>query len=72
MKEFKFLTNIYDPNKEDAFWTVLRSWDETQEQAWSHHLYWLKDKILGRPQESDFYTTEQLESMGMVGVYVLE
>lgn len=34
--------------------------------------YWLKDKFVGEPSPSNVYTVEQMEEMGMVGIYVSE
>lgn len=30
---------------------------------------WLEGKVLGKPKATDTYTVEDLEGMGMVGVY---
>lgn len=33
------------------------------------HVKWLKDKLIGRPKATETYTAEQLEAMGMIGIY---
>ena len=65
----KFLMNIYNPELPDVYRTVLRSFEETQEEAWQHHLNWLQGKIIGDPVATEFYTVEQLKAMNLVGVY---
>ena len=66
----RFLSNTHDPKDKNAPMFVARSSDETQEQAWANHLYWLKGKFIGEPQATEAYTVEQLKEMGMVGVYM--
>lgn len=68
----KWLTNIYNPNRPDAFQYIYSELGESIDQAWSNHLEWLKDKIILEPKATDTYTVEQLEEMGMVGVYSRE
>jgi len=65
----KFLSNTYDPKRKDAKMHVVRSFHGTDEQAWKHHQEWLQGKVIGRPKATDAYSVEQLEEMGMVGVY---
>lgn len=65
----RFLTNTHDPKDKLAPMYVSRSFDETQKEAWLRHLEWLKDKVIGEPQATKAYTTEQLKEMGLVGVY---
>ena len=65
----RFLSNTHDPKDENAPMYVVRSFHETQEQAWANHLEWLKDKVIGDPQATEAYTVEQLKEMCMVGVY---
>lgn len=65
----KFLSNIHNPDDEYASAYVTRSFHETQEEAWQHHIEWLKGKVITRPKATDKYTIEELEAMGMVGVY---
>jgi hypothetical protein len=65
----KWLTNIYDPSRPDAQLHVYSGPKEDRDRAWKDHLAWLKDKVILEPQATDTYTVEQLEEMGMVGVY---
>ena len=68
----KWLTNTHDPNDPHAPMYVVRTLDETYEGAWRNHCEYLSDKIIGRPQATSKYAVEQLEEMGMVGVYARE
>jgi len=69
----RFLGNTHNPaDVEGAKRSLIVSFDETPDQAWAHHLEWLADKIIGRPQASADYTVERLEAEGIVGVYVKE
>ena len=65
----EFLTNTHDPKDKYAKMYVARSIYETPEEAWAHHVEWLKDKVIGEPQATEAYTVEQLKEMGLVGVY---
>ena len=66
----KFLSNTYNPNDEDkAKMYLVLNFRESREDEWQRWLDWLKGKVIGRPQASDTYTVEQLEAMGLVGVY---
>jgi hypothetical protein len=70
----EFLGNKYDTNRPDAYVNFERSKEaffdrNLDNQEWASHLKWLQDKIISRPKATDHFTTEQLENMGMVGVY---
>jgi len=64
-----WLTNLYDPKRDDARACLILFIDETEQDAWERQKAWLSDKIIGRPKATDMYTVEQLEAMGLVGVY---
>ncbi len=66
----KFLGNTHDPqDEENAKMYVVRRFGETHDEAWKHHIEWLKGKVIGDPQATEAYTVRQLKDMGMVGVY---
>jgi len=66
----KFLSNIHDPrDKEDANMNLARKFGESTEVAWEYYKNWLKGKVIGRPQPSATRTVEELEELGLVGVY---
>ena len=65
----KYLTNLYDPKREDAKYLIHTLPHESEAEAWRRQVEWLKDKHIGRPQATKTYTIEQLEDMGYVGVY---
>jgi len=65
----QFLTNIHNPKDKNAKLYLSNSSDKTPEQAWAHHLEWLKDKIIGEPEATKFYAAAQLKEMGIVGIY---
>lgn len=64
----KFLSNLYDPKLPDAI-TFIVCCAGKHEDAWHEQSEWLKDKIIGLPQETETYNVFQLISMGMIGVY---
>ena len=68
----KFLTNTYDPKREDAEYHLSYIRGIPRDQQWRDYLIWLSDKCIARPKATNFYTVEQLEAMGMVGIYDLE
>ena len=65
----KWINNIYDPNRNDSASRIIQEEHETHFQAWIRNKQWLSDKILGKPQATDFHSVEELEQMGYVGVY---
>ena len=65
-----FLSNTHDPKDPQADMCVVRSFDETHEQAVKHHREWLKGKIIALPRKTKWYTVKQLQEMGHVGVYM--
>ncbi len=66
----RYLTNLYDPRKQDARMQIVTMLHETPDEVWKHQQEWLKGKHIGRPQATTTYTIEELEAMGYVGVYI--
>jgi len=66
----RHLDNIYNPDKPDAKQLIKTRSGQTPEEAWAQQERWLSGKTIGRPKATEHYTVEQLEAMGMVGVYV--
>jgi hypothetical protein len=62
----RWITNIPDPNKPGAAGQFS---NRHPDQSWYEFLKWLSDKTIGRPKASDYFTIEQLEDVGEVGVY---
>lgn len=58
----RWLTNAADHRKEDRYYDANDPTGEYRRQ-------WLADKIIGRPKAGDKYTVEELEAMGMIGIY---
>lgn len=65
----KFLSNIYDPTLPDAKERTFYSSQENRDEQWKDWLKWVGRNIMGRPKRTEFYSVEQLEAMGMVGLY---
>lgn len=65
----KWLTNLYDPQKDDAKLHIVHSPHETQEQAWQRELEYLRGKIVGEPKATANCSVIELKAMGMVGIY---
>lgn len=65
----RWLTNLYDPTRHDAPLMVQRLVNETNTEAWEREKRYLADKVIGRPHETIAHTVDELERMGMVGVY---
>ena len=68
----KWLSNTYDPTKEDAIQAVCRDIGETQQEAWKRQQDWLKGKVIGEPKATESFTVEELKRVDLVGVYSLE
>ena len=68
----RHLTNTFDPRDPRAKAALIRSFNDTREQAWTHHLAWLKDKFIGPPKATEHYSQAELEAMSLVGVYAGE
>lgn len=67
----KFLTNTYDPNREDAKQMLSILDGESRDAAWQRYQRYLSDKIIGLPQATESYTQRELVRMNLVGVYSL-
>ena len=68
----KWLSNIYDPEKNDARNLLSIPADQTRQQAWANHLQWLRGKHIGLPKQMQRHTVSELIEMDMVGVYLDE
>lgn len=70
----RFLSNTYDPRRPEVKQYLRLSyhdWLDPQghDRAWKRHMEWIDAGVIGRPEATDTYTVEQLEAMGMVGIY---
>ena len=65
-----WLTNMGKLLDRDPF-IFVGSW-QTQEEVRRDLRLYLEGKIIGRPKASAMFTVEQLEKMGLVGVYVAD
>ena len=68
----KWLTNTYDPERNDAKYSLPVRISETREYAWQKHLAYLADKHIGEPKATVNYTVDELKQMGYVGVYAVD
>ena len=66
-----WLTNTYDPKREDAKYTLSVRIDRNRDIEWGRHLVWLARCEIGRPRATKEHDVEALEAMGLVGVYEL-
>lgn len=75
MKKGRHLSNIFDhrsPNARMCFTGSYYAWQAgkiAMDAEWEHHLKWINDNIIDRPKVTEKYTVEQLEEMGMIGIY---
>lgn len=66
----RHLSNIYDHRKLDArMYHTQMAGPEAMGQDWLQHLEWIRRNIIDRPKATETYTAEQLEAMGMIGIY---
>jgi len=74
----KFLSNTHNPFLPDTkkfhcfSFHAIQGGPEACEEEWRQHMDWIKSNLIGRPQASKHYTVEQLEDMGLVGIYAEE
>ena len=64
-----WLTNTYDPKREDAKYRLSVQIDHSRDAEWAKHLAWLSGCVIGRPKAMKLHSVEELEAMGRVGVY---
>jgi hypothetical protein len=69
MLEFAF--NSYNPRKRDAKSFVISQNAPEEKKAilWSYVKKWSQEFVVGEPEATEKYTTEQLKQMGYVGFY---
>ena len=60
MSKLKWLTNTRDPKNFSG---------DTLHRQEQEALEYLENKIIGRPKATERYSVEELEAMGLVGVY---
>lgn len=70
MAEEKVLRWLSNSPKDERL--VHRSVEESPDEAIARHRRWLEGKVIGKPRSSPYFTVEQLEEMGYIGVYVEE
>ena len=68
----KWLTNSGDYRKKSTMWQITRHIHETPDEAWRHWNEWVSNKIIGRPKATKWYTVEELEDKGVIGIYSKE
>lgn len=74
MAKGKFLSNISNPKSADArkYFTHNKEAfldSELADLEWQYYLDWVEKNEIGRPSPTEHYTVEELENMGMVGIY---
>lgn len=60
-----FITNIYDPWRKDA----MDMFGGGGVRDWFDYLDYVETKVIGLPQATEMYSSEQLASFGLVGLY---
>lgn len=71
----RHLSNIHDPSDPMAEMYHVTDYHthmngpEAVHEDWLRHLEWIDSNVIDRPQSTPYYTTEQLEDNGMVGLY---
>ena len=71
----RFLSNTHDYRRPDAermhiysHYAMSNGLDACKRE-WEQHLAWINENVIGPPESSDFYTVEELEQQGMIGIY---
>ena len=71
----RHLSNIFDhrlPYAKNALCyshTARMQGKSAMDREWQRHLDWINKNVIGRPKATKKYTVEELEEMGMVGIY---
>lgn len=75
----RHLSNIPDPRipRTKEYFTCYTYYEwcngpSAIEAAWERHLEWVNSNVIGRPKATEKYTVEELENMGMIGIYARE
>jgi hypothetical protein len=69
--KLKWLSNTADPNSPDFASSILCLDGQSYAQAVANRRAWLSDKYIGSPKATEVLSVQELENMGLVGVYVL-
>ena len=62
-----WLTNTYDPKRDDAKYHLPVSIDKNRDEEWADKLEWIGGLIVGVPRATDFHSVDELVEMGYVG-----
>jgi len=69
----KYLSNIKDPRKPEAktkfVYRFSTNTPAEKDAEFERYLAWVADNHIGQPKATDKYSVEELEQMGMVGIY---
>lgn len=66
----RWLANIPNPRRHGASKSLSYiGHPSTHAEQWVKHLAWVNRNITDRPKATEAYTVEQLEAMGMIGIY---
>lgn len=70
----RHLSNISDHRREDAktmhgYSSAAMRNSSAKDFEWQQHLEWITENVIGPPKATDHYTQEELEKMGMIGIY---
>lgn len=60
----KWISNTYDPDG-----AYIKDWTFLSNQSPKEYVNWVNQFVRGRPMATEHYTVEQLEEMGMIGLY---
>lgn len=70
----RFLSNIYDHRNPTARRSFLHSFqamdnENAREEEWQQYLKWINANVIGPPKETERYSVDALQKMGMIGIY---
>lgn len=71
----RHLSNIFDHRRKDAegmhcySHSAMFNGLHAMRQEWLSHLDWINENVIGPPEATDRYSVEELEAMGMIGIY---
>ena len=72
--KYEFLSNLYDPTRQDAYGKHCLIFGQDRKESWDMHLAWLQTPgfVISDPKETLSFSVEEIIQLGYVGLWKLK